>query len=242
VQDVATSCTDITQLKVSFQVYTSGLTPTLITNLNAAVNSSGNAGAYLTLSVGTYSIVAALVPNSCWAAASDSALLTVDYGSTDRRVTGGGWIADSLSRNGKANFGFTVGFNKNGTLKGSSVYMLRGTDGFNYMVKATSWNGAYLTFTTDPTIGKVTRARYSSSCVIQQINPLTDAVVWSQGNCTYVVDILDGDQYNPPVKDQYAISVFLPGGTTLWWGSSSTLSNLGGSGPGGGNLRIFSGN
>jgi len=58
-------------------------------------------------------------------------VLTVAVGSTNQRVTGGGWVADSASVNGKGNFGFTVTRQKNGGPKGSSIYVFRGSDGFS---------------------------------------------------------------------------------------------------------------
>jgi hypothetical protein len=40
--------------------------------------------------------------------------LTIAYGSTERRATGGGWVADTESANQKGNFGFTVSYANNG--------------------------------------------------------------------------------------------------------------------------------
>jgi len=61
----------------------------------------------------------------------------------------------------------------------------------------------------------------------------------SYGNCTFVVDIFDGDAYKPAQKDQYGIKILLSNGT-VWWGSSSALMDpLAGGGPGGGNNTIF---
>ena len=45
------------------------------------------------------------------------------------------------SANGKANFGFTVR-NEKGNPEGNSIFVFRGTDGFNYVVKNTSWQVA----------------------------------------------------------------------------------------------------
>src|SRR5207244_12040021 len=137
-------CQTLTDLKVRFRVFQqSSLSGTPVFNQVASVNSQGDALIVLTglnsLAVGSYTVRAAVEPLACWLTASADACLTADYGSTDRRVTGGGWIP-TLSGNRKANFGFTVGFNKNGTLKGNSIYMVRGDDGYNYLVKSTSWN------------------------------------------------------------------------------------------------------
>jgi hypothetical protein len=235
--DANPACVSLTQLQVVFQVsLQNGTSSTLITNLTAGVNGSGDAAAFLTLSVGEYTIVASTVTNNCWGSGSDNAVLTIDYGSNERHVTGGGFVGQTLSENGKANFGFTVGFGNNGNLKGNSIYLLRGKDGFNYLVKSTSWTGGSLSFIADSATGKIYRARFNGKCVIQQINRQTGVVV-STGNCAFVVDIKDGDVFSPSQKDQYAISVFLQNGS-LWFGSSPTLKDLGAGGPGGGNVVI----
>ena len=147
-------------------------------------------------------------------------------------MTGGGWIP-TLSGNRKANFGFTVGFNKNGTLKGNGIYMVRGDDGYNYLVKTSSWNTGNLSFLQGCNM-QLTRGRYSASAVIQKIDPDTEVVLSSIGNCSLVVDVGDGDLCSPRQRDQYAIRVLLKDGTT-WWGSSPTLQDLGG-----GNVSVFS--
>jgi hypothetical protein len=180
--------------------------------------------------------------NECWADGNTSDLdaLTVDYGSTERRATGGGWVPHALSSNGKVNFGYTVGFNKNGTLKGNSLYMVRGTDGYNYQVKNNSWVNGYLNFYKSAT-GQYDRARFSGKCNVKAINRTTglEDPSKSLGNLTFVVDIFDGDTYKPAQKDKYGIKIFLPNGT-VWWGSTSAVMDpLAGGGSGGGNNTIF---
>ena len=64
--------------------------------------------------------------------------LTIAYGSTERRATGGGWVADTESANQKGNFGFTVSYANNGAPRGNALYTFRGTDSFNYRVKSNS--------------------------------------------------------------------------------------------------------
>jgi len=232
-----TNCQTLTDLKVRFRVFQqNSLSGTPVFNQVASVNSQGDALIVLnganSLAVGQYTVRAAVEPLACWLTASADACLTVDLGTTDRRVTGGGWIP-TLSGNRKANFGFTVGFNKNGTLKGNSIYMLRGDDGYNYLVKSTSWNTGGLTFLQGCNM-QLTRGRYSANAVIQKIDPDTELVLSSIGNCSLVVDIGDGDLCSPRERDQYAIRVMLSNGTT-WWGSYPTLQDLGG-----GNVKVFS--
>ena len=81
---------------------------------------------------------------------------------------------------------------------------------------------------------QLTRGRYSANAVIQKIDPDTELVLSSIGNCSLVVDIGDGDLCSPRERDQYAIRVMLSNGTT-WWGSYPTLQDLGG-----GNVKVFS--
>jgi hypothetical protein len=87
----------------------------------------------------------------------------------------------------------------------------------------------------------VTKARFTGRCVIQQLDRLTGiAQAGTQGNCSFVVDVTDGDLYDPPQRDQYSIKVFMPDNVTLWWGSVTTPIDLGSGGNGGGNVTIHS--
>lgn len=135
--DVTPACVDLATLTVTFKIYkvASG-SESLVKTATARMNHLGDAAVVVILDVGGFNSmykVVASIDDGCGARAiSDDALLTVDYGSTERRVTGGGWVVNAQSSNGKANFGYTVGFNKNGSLKGNSVYIVRGTDGYTY--------------------------------------------------------------------------------------------------------------
>jgi len=82
----------------------------------------------------------------------DIGVLSVTVPTNDLRSTGGGWVADSASSSGKANFGFTVqpGKNNGAAPKGNSTFIFRGLVGFNYLVKGTSWQGGYLQFSAEP--------------------------------------------------------------------------------------------
>ena len=158
-------------------------------------------------------------------------VMTVDYGSTTRRVTSGGWIADRQSPNGKGNFGFTVNYQKNGSPKGNSVYLFRGTDGLNYLVKSNSWQGGGLSFFQD-----LSKASFSSKCVVQKIDPTTGQIVQSWGNYRFIVDIVDGDLLNPHAADRYAIMILDSNGA-VWRqiGTRSSPVELGG-----GNVAVHS--
>ena len=186
----------------------------------------GNAITTASLSVDNWTVYVKVEPaNGYWVAnpiGMDT--ITVDYGSLERRVTGGGWIGDPASRNGKGNFGFTVNYQKNGSPKGNSIYLFRGLDGFNYLVKGNSWQSGGLMFYQDPS-----RASFSGRCVVQKIDPATGVIVASWGNFAFLVDILDGDKTNPRSSDAYAITILDPGGN-VWRriGTPTGLVMLGG--------------
>lgn len=112
----------------------------------------------------TWILRAAITPaNGYWTSevTSDPALITIDPGDGSQMATGGGWVADAQSINGKANFGFTVNYQKKGNPKGNSTFLFRGADGYNCLVKSNSWAGGGLTFY------NTTAASFSGKCVIQ---------------------------------------------------------------------------
>jgi hypothetical protein len=147
------------------------------------------------------------------------------------RVTGGGWIPDGSSRNGKGNFGFTVNYQKNGNPKGNAIYLFRGLDGYNYLVKSNSWQGGGLTFYSDPS-----KASFSGNCVVQKIDAVTGALVDAYGGYSFSVDIVDGDRLMPKQGDNYAITI-LDKSSGVWRQLGSMTSPL----PmGGGNVSVFS--
>ncbi|MEG3071815.1 MAG: hypothetical protein RQM92_14135 [Candidatus Syntrophopropionicum ammoniitolerans] len=78
----------------------------------------------------TWILRAAITPaNGYWTSevTSDPALITIDPGDGSQMATGGGWVADAQSINGKANFGFTVNYQKKGNPKGNSTFLFRGS-------------------------------------------------------------------------------------------------------------------
>jgi hypothetical protein len=119
--------------------------------------------------------------------------------STAGSTTGGGWIADPCSSNGKGNFGFIVQYTKNIGIKGNFVYVFRGLDGYDYVVKSNSWQGGGLSFPSS------TSAIFSGKCVIQKIDSTTGNVVDSAGNSRFSVYVKDGGTPSN-AGDQIAIS------------------------------------
>ncbi|MFM8357543.1 MAG: hypothetical protein ACKOET_03215, partial [Verrucomicrobiota bacterium] len=246
-------------LSVKFEVWTSGASPSKVTEITAPVNTIGEAGALVTLTAGsttaaTYEVRAYLVQGTCNVGANDISgqTVVVDYGSTTRRVVGGGWIRNAYSDNAKGTFGFVAGFTTKvkTVLEGNSVFMLhRVQEGglwYNWKVKDNSWNNATLSFYHNPALPGTTvdSGRVTFRGVVQKIDPVTGAVMGGLGNATIVLDAFDGDLYKPAVKDQYAIKVY-DQNNLLWWGSTpSTAPNpglpLANGGTGGGNIKIFS--
>ena len=137
-------------------------------------------------------------------------------------------VADTGSANGHGNFGFSVRNDKGGP-KGSSIYVFRGTDGFDYIVKTNSWQGGYLNFAQEPGTSILNRASFKSRCTVQKIDRTTGAVVQSFGNYTLIVDARDGDLLTPRQGDGYAVTIL--DNTGIIWrrvGTNTALLPLGG--------------
>ena len=140
--------------------------------------------------------------------------INVAIGTNETQTNGGGWVPDTGSATGKANFGFSVKGDK-GSPKGNSIFIFRGTDGFNYIVKSTSWTGGFLNFSTEPGTSILNRSSFQGKCVVQKINRTTGAIVASFGNFTFTVDARDGDLLTPRQGDAYAITILDASGV-IW--------------------------
>jgi hypothetical protein len=228
---------DLTLARVCFKLFkfsnNSGVADVTVGGI--PVDASGNALTIKSLAVDEcWTVYVTIEPdNQYWTEDEiEMSSVTVAPGSNDKRVTGGGWIPDSQSVNGKGNFGFTVNFQKSGSPKGNSLYLFRGTDGYNYRVKSNSWQGGGLTFFDDGW-----KARFSGKCVVQKIDRNTGLVVESWGNYRFTVDIWDGDLKSPRTFDRYAMTIIRDNGT-VWRqiGDPASPTQLGG-----GNVTIHSG-
>jgi hypothetical protein len=234
VQDPDGSLGNLVFAKVRFELFKGGNlagTADFVVG-NVPVSADGVAITTWTLGVDVWNVVVKIEPaNGYWTQSEvGEGVLTVDYGSTVKRVTGGGWIPDSQSANGKGNFGFTVNYQKTGSPKGNFLYLFRGTDGYNYLVKSNSWQGGGLSFT------GTNKAYFSGKCVVQKINRATGQVETSSGNYRFTVDITDGDLTNPRTSDKFAITIFTSTGA-IWRqiGTAAVQIPLGG-----GNVTIHS--
>ena len=232
-QDADGAPGDISLARVTFELFKSNNlsnTPD-ITVPSVAVDSNGDALTFLPgVAADTYVVKVRIdATNGYWTSNPVGlGTLNVAIGSDDQQTSGGGWVPDGGSGNGKGNFGFTVR-NDKGTPKGNSIYVFRGTDGFNYVVKNTNWQGGFLNFSTEPGTSTVNRSSFAGKCVVQKIDPATGLVVQSFGNFTFIVDARDGDLLLPRQGDAYAITILDNNG--LSWkrvGTSNALLPLGG--------------
>jgi hypothetical protein len=223
---------DISLAKVRFEIFKSNnMTPVpdfVVTNV--PVDANGDAVAFLPgLGADTYVVQVKIEPtNGYWTGDAALATLNVAVGSNDTQTNGGGWVPDSGSVNGKANFGFSVKGDK-GSPKGNSIFIFRGTDGFNYIVKSTSWAGGFLNFSTEPSTSILNRTSFKGKCVVQKVDRTTGAVVTSFGNFSFTVDARDGDLLTPRSFDAYAITI-LDNNGVIWRrvGTNIALLPLGG--------------
>jgi extracellular elastinolytic metalloproteinase len=220
---------DIALARVLFELYKSGnmgSTPDQTVG-DVAVDANGNASAMVDLTADNWTVKVKIEPgNGYWTANPvGMGLITVAVGSTERRVTGGGWVPDDASSTGKGNFGFTVRPHRNGNPIGNAIFVFRGLDGFDYLVKSTSWQGGSLVFLGNP----ITSARFSGRATVQKIDPSTGAIVESYGNYSFIVDIHDGDLLDPRGPDAYGITVLTNNGSLFHQvGANNAPVELGG--------------
>jgi VCBS repeat-containing protein len=221
---------DITKAKVSFLLFKStnlGSTPDLTVG-GVPVDAAGAALKFVNLGVDTWTIKVKIdADNEYWKASPvGMGTITVEQPTNELRTSGGGWVADAQSLNGKGNFGFNVANQKKG-VRGGSVYLFRGLDGFNYLVKSTSWQSGGVGFGAEGAI--LSKAAFSGKCVVQKIDADTGEIVESYGNYSFTVDVRDGDLFNPKQADKYAVTVLNSSG--LVWrqiGSSTNPPAIGG--------------
>ena len=232
-QDADGAPGDISLAKVRFEIFkSSNMTPVpdfFVTNV--PVDDNGDAVAFLPgLAADTYVVMVKIEASNGYWTADPIGLGTINVaiGSNETQTNGGGWVPDAGSANGRANFGFSVK-GSNGSPKGNSIFIFRGTDGFNYIVKSTSWAGGFLNFSTEPATSILNRSSFKGKCVVQKIDRTTGAVVASFGNFSFTVDARDGDLLTPRSYDGYAITI-LDNNGVIWRrvGTNIALLPLGG--------------
>jgi hypothetical protein len=224
---------DITLARVTFELFNSNNnsnTPDR-TVTGVVVDSNGDAFTFLSGVVADTYVVKVKIDatNGFWTANPvGMGAINVAVGSNDQAGLGGGWVADGASANGHGNFGFTVR-NDKGNPRGNSIYIFRGTDGFNYIVKNNSWQGGFLNFAPEPGTNVLNRTSFKGKCNIQKVDRNTGLTVQTFGNYTFTVDARDGDLLTPRQGDAYAITI-LDNNGLIWRrvGTNTALLPLGG--------------
>ncbi|MET0645322.1 MAG: HYR domain-containing protein, partial [Pyrinomonadaceae bacterium] len=235
--DGAAFAGDITKAVVTFELFKSSnttATPDLVVS-GVAVDANGDAFATVQgVPAETYIVnVRVDAANQFWAAnPAGLGVLNIAVPSDEQRSGGGGWVADAASANGKANFGFSVSAGKkDGQVKGNLTFVFRGADGFNYVVKSTTWQDGHLQFSAEPGTSPAvyTRSELKGRCNVQKVNPATGQTVASWGNYSFEANTFDGDLLTPKQSDAYAFVVRDAAGA-VWHqvGSRTSLVTLGG--------------
>jgi hypothetical protein len=229
------SAGDITKATVRFEIIKFGdSSPTYIVPADApiGVNASGEATTTFTLPADTYTInVKVSGNNGYWTANPISpGLLNITVPTDEQRSSGGGWVPDTTSTSGKANFAFSVTSNRNGQPRGNASFSFS-AGGFNYVVKSNSWQDGYLQFSAEPGVTPTvfTRSNLRGNCTVQKIDPVTGLVVASFGSYTFEIFSRDGDLLNPSQRDSYSITVRDNSNAVFHQvGSQNSLVTLGG--------------
>jgi hypothetical protein len=224
---------DITLARVTFELFNSNNNSNIPdrTVTGVVVDSNGDAFTFASgVGADTYVVKVKIdATNGYWTANPvGMGTINVAVGSNDQAAMGGGWVSDGASINGHGNFGFTVR-NDKGNPRGNSIYIFRGTDGFNYIVKNNSWQGGFLNFAPEPGTNTLNRTSFKGKCNIQKVDRSTGLTVQTLGNYTFTVDARDGDLLTPRQGDAYAITI-LDNNGLIWRrvGTNTALLPLGG--------------
>ncbi|HLM58455.1 MAG TPA: Ig-like domain-containing protein [Pyrinomonadaceae bacterium] len=228
---------DIAKATVTFELFksnNSSATPDLVVS-GVAVDANGDAAATVNnLAAEIYTVsVKVDGANQFWTANPvGDGVLAIAVPSDELHSSGGGWVADASSANGRANFGFSVKAGKRGEqVRGNFTLVFRGPDGFNYVVKGNSWQDGYLQFAAEPGVTPTvyTRSEMKGKCSVQKVDPATGQTVESRGNYSFEAYTSDGDLLDPRQPDAYAF-VVRDGDGAVWHqaGSRAALVTLGG--------------
>ena len=166
----------------------------------AAVAADGSAAASLAnVAADNWTVIVRFDPASFFAGPdSDPVVVTVHQPGSDRSASGGGWVTDPStgdrpvavdSAHAKGHLGFSVRYRKGTTSpQGQFVYSFRGVNGYDYVIKSTSWQGGGLAFPSR------TSASFSGKASVVVLDPATGLPVTAlgTGNLTYRIDVTDG--------------------------------------------------
>lgn len=220
---------DLSKASVIFDLFsTSNLTSIPDKSFAVPVSSDGTASVQPAITTGDWTVRVRFDPGNGYFTGpnSDPVVVTVYQPSLQSFVTGGGWVHDFTDENDHANFGFSARYKKTGEPTGHLTYVLRGSDGYDYLVKSNSWQDGGLAIGTD-------KASFAGKASVTVVDASTGLLVdgLGGGNYSYRVDVSDG------AEDGFSITVYSPSGALYHRaGTPSELLPLGG-----GNVVIHSG-
>ena len=223
----STPAVALTNATVDFLIFTStNTTATPDVTCHGTVNASGVATCVTSLGLDNWTVIMRIPSANAFFTAPDSypVVLTVYHPVAGRYAVGAGWIVDPSfqnkpvavsATNNHGYFGFAVSYKADGkSPQGQVNYVFRGADGYDYLIKSTSWTGGGLAFGT-------TTSSFSGKASVVVINPVNGRVVSGLGGTTYTyrVDIVDGS------TDKFAISIYTSAGA-LYHQAGTTASPI----------------
>jgi hypothetical protein len=128
--------------------------------------------------------------------------VAVDKGGKGRRVSGGGSLTESTGKRTAGYFSFDVASDKKNSVKGDAQLVVDGGDGSYYLVKASSWSGASLTFSSD-----LSRATFTTKATLQKLDKRSGKAVSTSSSYILTIDAVDGGQRSPKSADRIAYTV-----------------------------------
>jgi GH25 family lysozyme M1 (1,4-beta-N-acetylmuramidase) len=189
-----------------------------------SVDAAGVAACSLDLATDNWTVVAQEPTSNGFYTAPDSdpAVLTVYAPQPGANAHGGGWVTDPStqnlpvavsSTNPHGNFGFSVRYKPGTTTpQGQAIYVFRGSDGYDYVIKANSWQGGGFTVT------GANQAVFSGKAGVTVIDPSTGLPVpgLGGGNFTYKIEATD------TATSTYALQVYDSAGHLYHQAGTST--------------------
>ena len=237
---------DVTKMFVQWEIWPAGsclsgtpstiVGPVKVTQTSAGIGTA--AGSFAQSADGSFCVVAQVVgqaqnsPNPYYTANDAQVAGTAFYTAGNQKATGGGWIPDSGSTTGKSTFGFTAGYNNNGSPKGQMVFVWRGTYNntpADFIIKSNALTA--LSFT------KNSSSSYSATlqgkCSYTIVSQLTGSQLYGEGNDTFSATVTDGDNgasQQASSADSVSLTTFQSGNQKLHPITTTTL--------GGGNIFV----
>ena len=230
---------DITKARLFFDLYKGSNTTMASPDLTLgpfAPDATGLASTATNLAADTWTVVVRFQASNAFFSGprSESAIVTV-YVPAPGKVTGGGWITDPSFRNipvaisatsPRGNFGFVVQTKKGTTsVSGNVVYVFRGANGKDYVMKSSSWSGGSLSISPD---GRLATVKGKATVILVDSQTGKRSTI---SNLTFQLDVTDNGSGGR--DDRFALSIW--DGRTLWHQSGTAASPIT---LGGGNITI----